>query len=286
MQPKPPRTHRRPTNNRDCGGRLELLSLGHDYQTDIVEIAIPDLRGVPATDDEWYSLLYALVEGAGERLEISRDDIDGALTRDSDGGRSIAIFDTVPGGAGAARLIAERIANVFDAAHRRVATCECGEETSCYACLRGYRNGTLHDRLTRRGALLLLNHLGLDSRPVATQDAVATGTGSYEHGAVAAVVSPGPESWQGMLDLALSDPERTLIEHLQSAATSLPIQGFEFDDGGLAVLAWPDRRIAVAEDPIAVDRLTAAHPGWTFDTLDDADAADRLVELLRSDAAA
>ena len=55
----------------------------------------------------WLSALYALDEGPLESLEISRDDIDGALAWSADLHRSIVLFDTVPGGAGAAKRIAE-----------------------------------------------------------------------------------------------------------------------------------------------------------------------------------
>ncbi len=37
--------------------------------------------------------------------------------------------------------------------------CECGAETSCYGCLRSYRNAFSHDQLSRAAALTLLNQL-------------------------------------------------------------------------------------------------------------------------------
>jgi len=90
-------------------------------------------------------------------LEISRDDIGGSLAWSADHRRSIVLYDTVPGGAGAAKKIAENIGVVMQSAVKRVTECDCGEETSCYGCLRTYRNGRDHERLSRRGALSLLS---------------------------------------------------------------------------------------------------------------------------------
>lgn len=148
--------HQRPDNGKDCAGRFETVALGHRYQSDVAEFT---LDGIPYSRDHeanWVSALYAILEGASYALEISRDDIDGALSWSTENRRSIVLFDTVPGGAGAAKRIAENIAPVLGAAIKRVKNCDCGEETSCYGCLRSYRNGRVHEQLSRRAALSLL----------------------------------------------------------------------------------------------------------------------------------
>ena len=107
------RKHERPDNGRDCDGPLERISLGHRYQSDVAEFTFD---GVPYRQDQeanWLSSLYALLEGASHALEISRDDIDGALSWSAEHRRSIVLFDTVPGGAGAAKKIAENIASFW-----------------------------------------------------------------------------------------------------------------------------------------------------------------------------
>ena len=147
--------HQRPEDGRDCGGSLDTLSLGHQYQSDVAEFTFGTSHRV---DDEsiWLSALYALIEGASEALEISRDDIDGALAWSTELRRSLVLFDTVPGGAGAAKRIAENIGPVLETAVQRVTNCDCGAETSCYGCLRTYRNSRVHEDLSRRAALNLL----------------------------------------------------------------------------------------------------------------------------------
>ncbi|WP_210686519.1 DEAD/DEAH box helicase [Mycolicibacterium sp. GESEQ-9] len=148
--------HQKPDTNKDCDGPLEKISLGHRYQSDVAEFTFD---GVPYRRDHeanWLSSLYAILEGASYALEISRDDIDGALSWSADHRRSIVLFDTVPGGAGAAKKIAENIGVVLQAAVKRVTSCDCGEETSCYGCLRSYRNGRFHQDLSRGAALQIL----------------------------------------------------------------------------------------------------------------------------------
>ena len=75
------------------------------------------------------------------------------------GHTSLVIFDTVPGGAGSAIRIARSFGDVLDAALARVASCDCGEETSCYGCLRGYRNQPFHEELRRGAAVNFLRPL-------------------------------------------------------------------------------------------------------------------------------
>ena len=69
------------------------------------------------------------------------------------GQTALVIFDTVPGGAGSAIRIARSFGPTSGAALARVCGCDCGEETSCYGCLRGYRNQPFHEELRRGDAL-------------------------------------------------------------------------------------------------------------------------------------
>ena len=78
-------------------------------------------------------------------------------------------------GAGSAIRIARSFGDVLDAALARVAGCDCGEETSCCGCLRGYRNQPSHEELRR----------GLPGRPIQV-DAADAGAGllGADHGGV------------------------------------------------------------------------------------------------------
>jgi hypothetical protein len=154
--------HEHPQTGRDCRGPSDWVSLGHVFETDVLEIRFSS--AVPAIADVWWGLLYAVVEAAAEHLVISRDDIDGTLHLQREGPPTLILFDDVPAGAGHVRRLRERLPDVLEGALRRVSDCECGEETSCYRCLRGFRNQRMHERL-RRGAVadLLVSLIGRDA---------------------------------------------------------------------------------------------------------------------------
>ncbi|SDT60812.1 DEAD/DEAH box helicase [Actinoplanes derwentensis] len=151
--------HQSPLSGRDCRGRLENLSLAHKYQTDVLELHFEGATVVGLDDSAWRSIAYAVVEGAVLALEISRDDVDATMYQTEAGRSVIMLYDTVPGGAGHVQRIAERLRDVLDRAAQRVRDCECGPETSCYRCLRVFRNERYHEQLRRGVAADVLSRL-------------------------------------------------------------------------------------------------------------------------------
>jgi hypothetical protein len=135
---------------------VDKVHLGHQFQTDIVTVTI-DMTGTgldPKVGAQATS--YALLEGASAGLQIAHDDIDVICLPSSAQQINIALVDAVPAGAGFAKLIAENLVAVFNNAYDRMNTCECGEDTSCYECLRSYRNQRQHETLARGDALAIL----------------------------------------------------------------------------------------------------------------------------------
>jgi hypothetical protein len=152
---KAPATHQRiDSPGKTCGGRFDIRHLGHEYLTDVLEMRL----GPAAEQSDARSALYALLEAAPD-LDVARDDVDGTLHQVSPGRTSIVLFDAVPGGAGHVQKLGRGLPRLVTAATERVTDCECGPETSCYACLRGYRNQIWHDTLSRHGALNVLGKL-------------------------------------------------------------------------------------------------------------------------------
>jgi hypothetical protein len=149
--------HKNPLNGSMCKGFFENYHLGHRFMTDVLEIKID----VNLNQDEYiYSLLYAILDGASEALGINRRDIDGTIYPQGYGLiPAMIFFDNVPGGAGHVFRIYENLLKTFEIARKRVASCECGEETSCYNCLRNYSNQFFHDKLQRGVALRILNKI-------------------------------------------------------------------------------------------------------------------------------
>lgn len=151
-----PKKHRSPMRDQECGGKLRNLALGHNYETDVMRVS-----GGSWADEvlESPSVLYALLEGASRELDIARDDIDGTMHMADDKRPALVLFDTVAGGAGNVLRIVQDFDRVARRALHLVRNCECGEETSCFACLRTFRNDRFHEQLTRREAALLLQHV-------------------------------------------------------------------------------------------------------------------------------
>jgi hypothetical protein len=139
-----------------AGGTFETYHLGHRFMTDVLELRLGfHLHG----ENGIYSLLYALLGGASDALDIPREDID-AVFFYQDNGPSFVFYDTTPGGSGHVKLIHDHLYQTFESAYRRVSTCDgCGPETSCYSCLRGYRNQFIHDKLERRLAWDILGRV-------------------------------------------------------------------------------------------------------------------------------
>jgi hypothetical protein len=144
---KPPR-HNHLLKSQPCGGPQRLLDLAHAYETDLLTLEL-DVPGFQGAQPAWKSVLYAILEAACEVLEIARDDIGGSLSPFGAERWSVALFDAVSGGAGHVLQIEANLKKVLAAALRRVSTCECGPETSCYGCLRSYSNQRDHDELSR-----------------------------------------------------------------------------------------------------------------------------------------
>jgi hypothetical protein len=126
------------------------LHLGHTFKTDVLSILFKEPKIDAFNDSFWFSLLYAVLEGTSQALEIKRQDLDGCLYP-SEEGNILILFDNVPGGAGHVKRIMyeQNLYEILKIALSRVENCTCGPETSCYGCLRNYQNQFCHEQLKR-----------------------------------------------------------------------------------------------------------------------------------------
>lgn len=75
-------------------------------------------------------------------------------------GISILIYDDVPGGAGHARQLNDRVLELVKEAYGVVdGHCGCGEETCCYGCIANYYNQMKQAKLSRGAAKKILKAL-------------------------------------------------------------------------------------------------------------------------------
>jgi hypothetical protein len=147
------KTHKTPYGQ-DCHGRLDQVSLGHEFVTDALQLQF-HLKYEGDIEPGWfaYSLAYALVEGAADVLDVPSTDLSATVAHGSgEDIPPIILYDNVPGGAGLVARLEEKdvLRECLEIAENIVSKCTgCGESSSCYSCLRNYRNQFAHPYLQR-----------------------------------------------------------------------------------------------------------------------------------------
>ncbi len=164
----------------DCPGGFSTrgLVLGTDFVSDVLLIALrvdEPLTLVPgylATQVALRTVAEALTLAATERLEIEPGELQAeyrpALTDLGKDGleAEIYLYDTLAGGAGFARHVAEYGRSIYEDALRKLEGCAAGCDRSCYRCLRSFRNRFEHDLLDRFLGASLLRYLLFGTEPV------------------------------------------------------------------------------------------------------------------------
>ena len=151
---EPQKQHETPYGE-NCSGTLDHISLGHEFVTDVLQFKFPLELFQEDIDNVWfaYSLAYALLQGAAAVLEIPPNDLNATVAYNNDSAiPPIILYDNVPGGAGLVTRLEEKdiLHTCLEAASERVnGSCGCGENDSCYGCLRSYRNQFAHQYLKR-----------------------------------------------------------------------------------------------------------------------------------------
>ena len=155
---RPQREHKSPWGV-TCGGTLGCYSLAHELHTDVVRLQFR----VPLSEEHAYSLGFAIMLGVAEALDVPATDLN--VTIGGGGGSAepaIILYDDVPGGAGLVAQLEERhvLRQALRNALGRVSG-DCGCDSSCYGCLRSYRNQFAHTFLNRKTARTALDGLSL-----------------------------------------------------------------------------------------------------------------------------
>lgn len=154
--PKSERKHKTPYGSQ-CAGKLENLALGHEFVTDVVHIRIP---GKLTGEGRVHSVAYAVLLGAARELNVSDNDLSVTVTGYGDTEFAIVLYDNVPGGAGLVASLTDEatLKNALQNARERVDG-DCGCSSSCYGCLRSYRNQFVHTELDRTVAKEILSEI-------------------------------------------------------------------------------------------------------------------------------
>jgi ATP-dependent helicase YprA (DUF1998 family) len=174
--PKPYPDDRDPT----CQGSASTsgLVLGTDFISDVLLISLRvddplTLRpGFLATEVALRTLSEAITIAATKRLEIDAGELQAefrpALTQGGHQGleAEIYVYDTLAGGAGFARRIADQERAVFDDTIQLLEMCPSNCDRSCYRCLRSFKNRFEHTLLDRYLGASLLRYLVRGDEPV------------------------------------------------------------------------------------------------------------------------
>ena len=162
----------------DGGATAGGLVLGTDFITDVLLVSINPMPpqmlvpGLLATDVALRTLCEALTKAACTSMGLDIQEIQAdyrpALTPAGRQGAEaeIYLYDTLPGGAGFVQRVGELGVPVFEQTLAILEQCPDSCDSSCYRCLRSYKNKLEHELLDRHVGASLLKSL-LAGRPSA-----------------------------------------------------------------------------------------------------------------------
>ena len=176
LKPYPDDKDQNCTGNRVTNG----LVLGTDFISDVllissrVDAPLSLKPEVLATEVALRTICEAITIAACTILELEANELQAeyrpALTQSGRDGREaeIYVYDTLPGGAGFARRTGELGLTVFNRALSILEKCPANCDSSCYECLRSYKNKFEHDLLDRHIGASLLKFLITGTHPELT----------------------------------------------------------------------------------------------------------------------
>ena len=154
--------HKTPSGSACPNQTLKKFALGYRFETDVIRMRIDK----PSNYEQAFSVLQAFVLSACRQLNIDNNEIAGCLQYHKDGCFNFILYDTTPGGAGHVKRLNDQttLKQVLNTAFDITQYCTCGGDegdTSCYSCLRTYRNQRYHDILKRRYVIDFLQDIVL-----------------------------------------------------------------------------------------------------------------------------
>lgn len=253
--------------------KLKRFSLGYRFQTDVIQIKFcwPELREYAQA----LSVLYALMKGACNILNLEQSDIAGTIQyfRNEDtnhGCYKIILYDDTPGGAGHVKRLynGDMFKQVLNEAYRIVDKCTCGgdiKDTSCYSCLRTYSNQRFHNVIQRRYVLDFLNKVFDDNlEAYVSEDIIPDNIHTDLAGG----------KWDDINELLeYSDKDvKEFASQVKNVGATVPdYVGYEIMENGIVIaeaeLVWLDKKIAYLSEEQVVNTEILVQNGWTvFDS--------------------
>lgn len=293
----------------DCENELlEVLRLGHKFQTDVARITIPMLTILEKHSyAQTLSFLFAFLEGVSISLGIERRDLDGVLETNLEcESYDLILYDNVPGGAGHVKRLLNRdaIINSLKAALAKVSKDCCDENTSCYNCLRNYNNQQYHTKLQRKLAIDVIKRLLFDVenvREVYQDDHWNWSRSNIDaHKRVKLSLgmdgrNPGNETaseiWSDLLEDSYDEEEiaflHSVIEkspkYIAQPYYSKTVKNEETGEKFVANLIWDTKQVMVFLKDSFDDYLLAKKTGWDVYCVKDGFDIDELLKKVSID---
>jgi ATP-dependent helicase YprA (DUF1998 family)/very-short-patch-repair endonuclease len=159
------RADRDPHDDR-CGGNPVTVAIGHQDRADTLRLMVPGLQSLGFEGVIWaWSLAWAVIRGAIRLFDLDEDDIEArVLTRRLDGQEEVLELiwvDSVLGGSGILQEIVEHFPQIARSVLDHLREHDC--PSSCYRCLKTYRNQRVHGLLDWRLAVPQLLAASLDN---------------------------------------------------------------------------------------------------------------------------
>lgn len=256
-----PHTKPFPDKEPTCDGThsTKHLILGTKFITDVALFSLQlgrplELRpGTYPTNVALRTVCEALAKAAALMLGIEPGEVLAeyrpAITEDSAGRdglqAEVFLYDTLPGGAGFARLAAEDAPTLFSIALDAMRHCPGGCDASCYRCLRSFKNKVEHRLLDRHVGAELLEYLLTGVTPQFDSERISTATDLL---------------FASLSQLAEGESYEANVEI--PSAGKVPIVATRTNGTKVAVLLAAPLSADVALDESVHERLRCM-PGWT-----------------------
>lgn len=217
----------------DGGATTSGLVLGTDFITDVLLVSLSPVPpqtlvpGLLATEVALRTLCEALTKASCTSLGLDIQELQAeyrpAVTAAGRQGAEaeIYLYDTLPGGAGFVQRAGELGVSVFEAALEILEHCADSCDSSCYRCLRSYKNKFEHELLDRHvGASLLRSLLTGQPSPIEADRVEASTDLLFED-----------LDRQGLSDVSLERNASLNLDGLPSVVAPILVKranGFEF----------------------------------------------------------
>lgn len=261
-------------------------ALGTSFVSDVLEIVF-DIEAAPRyVNEDWEAVMWALFTAAAKILEVPETELGGTMYENEMHGISLLIYDDVPGGAGHARQLSDRVLELVEEAYRVVdGHCGCGEETCCYGCIANYYNQMRQAKLSRGAAKRILGALlsassaptekvpelprAVDPEPASTgecagielsvsQDGVSFEALSLSEALELSVYSDSSEEWASLL--------RKVAKACSNSRKETPDKDVEVfygeDSSAYATLVWRKSKVMLLDEEATADFIDEFGESW------------------------